>query len=111
MSSFLIWKPWIWALAPCGPTPALPHVILFMTEIKQIGIRNQYPHSAEAGIADTIERLLRAGELEPCQDVFPFTYKNQQLRDTRLPQDFALSLGQVLKSSSQTAAPGLPVAG
>ncbi|MEQ2216916.1 hypothetical protein XENOCAPTIV_025288 [Xenoophorus captivus] len=28
-SSFLIWKPWIQALAPCGPIPALPHVTLF----------------------------------------------------------------------------------
>ncbi|MEQ2210631.1 hypothetical protein XENOCAPTIV_016903 [Xenoophorus captivus] len=28
-SSFLIWKPWIQALPPCGPIPALPRVTLF----------------------------------------------------------------------------------
>uniref|UniRef100_A0A3B5M0X8 Peptidase A2 domain-containing protein n=1 Tax=Xiphophorus couchianus TaxID=32473 RepID=A0A3B5M0X8_9TELE len=29
LSCFLLWKPWIQALAPYGPTPDLPHVTLF----------------------------------------------------------------------------------
>uniref|UniRef100_A0A096MEB6 Peptidase A2 domain-containing protein n=1 Tax=Poecilia formosa TaxID=48698 RepID=A0A096MEB6_POEFO len=29
LSCFLLWKPWIQALAPYGPAPDLPHVTLF----------------------------------------------------------------------------------
>ncbi|MEQ2186650.1 hypothetical protein GOODEAATRI_030758 [Goodea atripinnis] len=68
MTSFLIWKTWIQALAPYPP-----HVTLFYDRNQKLDVspiwRNQYPHSpaAEAGIVDTIEGLLKAGVLEPCQ--------------------------------------------